>query len=110
MTVHAVDPAAARREAAQWWELSRVHEAVPLDDPSLRGQVGLVVECSGHEQATLDACRMVRKRGEVVLVGAVGTQDRPDRPRTPARGVPPVCGGAQWLGVGGARCSRRSSG
>jgi threonine dehydrogenase-like Zn-dependent dehydrogenase len=27
------------------------------------------VECSGHEQAVLDACRVVRKRGEVVLVG-----------------------------------------
>jgi threonine dehydrogenase-like Zn-dependent dehydrogenase len=28
-----------------------------------------VVECSGHEQAVLDAGRVVRKRGEVVLVG-----------------------------------------
>jgi threonine dehydrogenase-like Zn-dependent dehydrogenase len=29
----------------------------------------LHVECSGHEQAVLDGCKCVRKRGEVVLVG-----------------------------------------
>ncbi len=28
-----------------------------------------MVECSGHEQAVIDACQCVRKRGEVVMVG-----------------------------------------
>lgn len=43
--------------------------AVPLDDPHVAQQVALVVECSGSEQTVLDGCRVVRKRGEVVLVG-----------------------------------------
>ncbi|ESY89372.1 hypothetical protein X741_30960 [Mesorhizobium sp. LNHC229A00] len=33
------------------------------------GSIALVIDCSGHEQAVLDACKVVRKRGEVVLVG-----------------------------------------
>jgi threonine dehydrogenase-like Zn-dependent dehydrogenase len=40
-----------------------------VDDPGFAGKVGLVLECSGHEQAALDGCRVVKKRGEVVLVG-----------------------------------------
>ena len=44
--------------------------AVPVEDPAYAGEVELVIECSGHEQAAFDGCRIVRKRGEVVLVGA----------------------------------------
>ena len=73
--VLAVDPSAARRELAQEAGIRPVLAAVPLDDPAVRGQVGLALECSGHEQAVLDACAVVRKRGEVVLVGV------PWRPR-----------------------------
>jgi threonine dehydrogenase-like Zn-dependent dehydrogenase len=36
--------------------------------------VALVVECSGHEQAALDACKVVQKRGEVVVVAAMWKQ------------------------------------
>jgi threonine dehydrogenase-like Zn-dependent dehydrogenase len=39
------------------------------DVPDLVGKVSLVLDCSGHEGAILDACRLVQKRGEVVMVG-----------------------------------------
>ena len=67
--VVAVDPLESRRQLANGVGLGTVLEAVPLDDERLVGQVDLAVDCSGHEQAVLDACRMVRKRGEVVLLG-----------------------------------------
>lgn len=67
--VIACDPAEVRREIAQKAGVKRVLPAVPLDDPAIAGQVDLVLECSGHERAALDGCRIVRKRGEVVLVG-----------------------------------------
>jgi threonine dehydrogenase-like Zn-dependent dehydrogenase len=67
--VTACDPAAARREIALQAGLQRVLPAAPLEDAAFAGQVALVLECSGHEQAALDGCRAVRKRGEVVLVG-----------------------------------------
>jgi threonine dehydrogenase-like Zn-dependent dehydrogenase len=67
--VAAVDPSACRREFAAAQGL-RVLESMPLDDPEWAEQVALVVECSGHEQAALEACRIVRKKGEVALVGA----------------------------------------
>ncbi len=66
--VIACDPVPARRAIAEQMGL-RVLPAVPLDDPAIVGQVDLVVECSGHEQAVLDGCKVVRKRGEVVMVG-----------------------------------------
>jgi threonine dehydrogenase-like Zn-dependent dehydrogenase len=43
--------------------------AIPSGDPAYVDAVDLVVDCSGHEGAVLDACKTVRKRGEVVLVG-----------------------------------------
>ncbi|MDQ3855344.1 MAG: dehydrogenase, partial [Chloroflexota bacterium] len=58
-----------RQQIAREAGLRRVLPAVPLDDPEFAGQVDLVLECSGHEAAALDGCRMVRKRGEVVQVG-----------------------------------------
>lgn len=68
--VTACDPAAARREIASQAGIQRVLPAAPLDEPDFAGQVALVIDCSGHEQAVLDGCRAVRKRGEVVLIGA----------------------------------------
>jgi threonine dehydrogenase-like Zn-dependent dehydrogenase len=68
--VIACEPSAARRELARSVGIAGVLPAVPLDDPAVRGEVDLVVECSGHEQAALDGARCVRQRGEVVLVGA----------------------------------------
>ena len=67
--VLACDPVAARRGVARAAGIGRVTAAPPLDDPLWAGQTALVVECSGHEQAVVDGCHLVQKRGEVVLVG-----------------------------------------
>lgn len=66
--VLACDPLAARREHLTARGIE-VRERLPLDDPAWAGMIDLVVECSGHEAAALDACRIVRKGGEVALVG-----------------------------------------
>lgn len=63
------DPAESRRRLARAVGIVDVRERVPRDDTALVGKVALVVECSGHEQAVVDACHVVRRRGEVVLVG-----------------------------------------
>ncbi|MAE63543.1 MAG: dehydrogenase [Phycisphaeraceae bacterium] len=68
--VLACDPDERRVEYARRAGIEHVYTQVPLDDPRFAKTVNLVVECSGHEQAALDACNMVRVRGEVVLVGA----------------------------------------
>lgn len=64
-----VEPNDARREMAARSGVSATFARAPLDDPDWKGSIALALECSGHEQAALDACRMVRKGGEVVLVG-----------------------------------------
>ncbi len=66
--VLACDPLAHRREllAGRGIEL---REGLPLSDETWAGRTDLVLECSGHEAAALDACRLVCRGGEVVLVG-----------------------------------------
>lgn len=64
-----VDPMAARRELLQGAGLAGVTPVIPLDDPAWQDKVDLVVECSGHEKAVLDACKIVARGGEVVCVG-----------------------------------------
>lgn len=68
--VVACDPSPARREIAEsTGRCGRVLPAVPKDDPAVAGHVSLALECAGHEGAALDCIGVVRKRGEVVLVG-----------------------------------------
>ena len=64
-----VEPDAVRRRQVEQSGIRSVFAKTPFEDASIAGTVALVVECSGHEQAVIDACRVVRKRGEVVLVG-----------------------------------------
>jgi threonine dehydrogenase-like Zn-dependent dehydrogenase len=64
-----VEPDARRREQASLSGIGDVLPAIPVDDAAYRGKVALVIDCSGHEQAVHDGCKVVRKRGEVVLVG-----------------------------------------
>ncbi|MBM3241363.1 zinc-binding alcohol dehydrogenase [Candidatus Poribacteria bacterium] len=66
--VIACEPNEMRRNIALQSGLKTVLPVVPLDDATIVGKVGLVIDCSGHEQAVLDACQVVRKRGEVVLI------------------------------------------
>ncbi len=63
-----VDPDEGRRRLASATGIARVEATAPLDDESVVQKVALVLECSGHEQAFLDALNVVRKRGEVVQV------------------------------------------
>ena len=65
--VIACDPDPARREFASLAGLARVLDRVPVKE--MEGRIELVLECSGHEAAALDGCRVVRKGGEVVLAG-----------------------------------------
>jgi threonine dehydrogenase-like Zn-dependent dehydrogenase len=67
--VHAVEPNEERQRFLRESGIPHVYPAFPLGDAGLSRNVALVVECSGHEAAVLDACRIVRKGGEVVLVG-----------------------------------------
>lgn len=67
--VHLVEPEGARRERLRTLCDLPVYPAPPVHDPQIAGHAALVLECSGHEQAVLDACRLIRPRGEVVLVG-----------------------------------------
>ncbi|MEW9310696.1 zinc-dependent alcohol dehydrogenase [Labrys neptuniae] len=64
-----VEPDARRREKALASGIGRALAAIPVEDADFRGKVALVIDCSGHEKAVLDGCKIVRKRGEVVLVG-----------------------------------------
>lgn len=68
-TVLGYDPDVTRRKLATRGGVANVCGELPLEDPEWKERVALVVECSGHEQATLDGCRLVKNRGEVVLIG-----------------------------------------
>lgn len=66
--VRIVDPAPNRREIAEQSGIKNVSSSVPKDD-TVKGNIALAIDCSGHEQAVLDGIQVVRKGGEVVLVG-----------------------------------------
>lgn len=72
--VLAVDPDPARCEVARRLGVERPLTEPPQDDPDWAGQVALVLECSGHEGAVLAGVKLVRKRGEVVLIGVPWAQ------------------------------------
>jgi threonine dehydrogenase-like Zn-dependent dehydrogenase len=63
-----VEPNAARRKQIEQTGM-KVLDSIPINNPEIAGSIAMVVECSGHEQAAIDACKVVRKRGEVVMVG-----------------------------------------
>ena len=66
--VTGIDPVKPRRELAVQSGIRDVRASID-EGASLEGTVTLALECSGHEQAVLDACKCVRKRGEVVMIG-----------------------------------------
>ncbi len=71
--VTAIDPVEARRQAALAVGIRDVRSSF-ADIPEFVDKIGLHLECSGHEQAVVDGCKSVRKRGEVVLVGVPWTK------------------------------------
>jgi threonine dehydrogenase-like Zn-dependent dehydrogenase len=66
--VLACDPVSGRRELLNGLGIE-LRDRLPLEDKNWAEQISLVVDCSGHEGAVLDACKMVRKGGEVAMVG-----------------------------------------
>jgi threonine dehydrogenase-like Zn-dependent dehydrogenase len=77
--VRVMEPNAERLEAVKRSGIQKTYTAMPLEDSEIKGKVAIVVECSGHEQAVIDGCKIVRKGGEVVMVG-VPWKKRSDRP------------------------------
>lgn len=67
--VSVVDPDPVRRNQVRGVGVKNVFSSMPFDDSRVAEQAALVVDCSGHEGAVLDGCRIVRPHGEVVLVG-----------------------------------------
>lgn len=67
--VTVVDPDPLRRSQAEGVGFADCRPTLSDGAEDLRGRVALVVECSGHERAVLDAVGLVRPLGEVVLVG-----------------------------------------
>lgn len=67
--VTAIDPVATRRASATAVGLHDVRASLTENAEDLTGKIALHIECSGHEQAVLDGCKTVAKRGEVVLIG-----------------------------------------
>ena len=67
--VCAVDPIESRRQLVAEADIEQVWEHLPLEDETCQRRFALVVECSGHEQAVLQACQAARKGGEIVMIG-----------------------------------------
>lgn len=67
--VSVVEPLKERRDVFDRIPGIAVFPRMPLDVAGITGETALVLESSGNEAAVLDACKIVRKRGEVVLVG-----------------------------------------
>lgn len=72
--VLAVDPEPTRQELAHHVGLNRVFGSVPKEDPQIAKQVALQLECSGHEQASVDGCQILQPYGELSQVGAPWAQ------------------------------------
>ncbi|MCY4288187.1 MAG: hypothetical protein OXC63_06310 [Aestuariivita sp.] len=64
-----VEPDDLRRKQAEQSGIPKSLPSMPLDDPEYLGKVSIVLDCSGNEAAVVDGCKIVRKKGEVVLVG-----------------------------------------
>lgn len=67
--VLACDPNAGRREIARQCGIINIMDNVPVNDQRYAKKVGFGLDCSGHEQAVLDLCNIVRTWGEVSMVG-----------------------------------------
>ncbi len=67
--VFAADPDVNRQKTANSHGIENTASSVSEFGDILKNTIGLGIECSGHEQATLDLCRNMRTRGEVFMVG-----------------------------------------
>ncbi|HEX4123552.1 MAG TPA: zinc-binding alcohol dehydrogenase [Tepidisphaeraceae bacterium] len=66
--VTAIEPTPGRRDLARRLGIEDVRPAADPVDPDRPEAAQLALECSGHEQAALDATNVLRANGELVLV------------------------------------------
>jgi len=71
--VFTCDPSGARREFALRSGIRRVLPSVSPDDSDLAGQVALVLECSGHEEAAQAGCESNGFRKSAVILNGLLT-------------------------------------
>ena len=67
--VAVVEPDNLRRKYIEGSGCFKTFKKMPVTDTNFLGKVALVLDCSGNENSVLDGCNVVRKLGEVVLVG-----------------------------------------
>lgn len=67
--VTASDPSERRCELARKVGLPDVRTKLGADAEDIKGRICLHLECSGHESAAMEGCRLMRRKGECVLVG-----------------------------------------
>lgn len=68
--VVAADPVESRCELARAAGIRDVRSNISGDAADdLKGRISLHLECSGYERAVLDGCRLIRRKGECVLIG-----------------------------------------
>lgn len=67
--VTAVDPLEQRRACAQHIGIKKVMAQLPLNDAEYVGKVSMLLECASVEQTVLDGCKLVKKGGEIIMVG-----------------------------------------
>jgi threonine dehydrogenase-like Zn-dependent dehydrogenase len=75
-SVAGVDPDFDRRRLAEAFGVVITFASIPACEPGWQLKTDLVMECSGDEQAVYDACCIVRKGGEIRLVGVSWKQRR----------------------------------
>ena len=67
--VTTIDLDASRCALARSLGLTDVRQSLTATDTDVHGHAALAIDCTGHEQAVVDACHAVRNGGEVVLIG-----------------------------------------
>jgi threonine dehydrogenase-like Zn-dependent dehydrogenase len=66
--VTAIEPSAHRRRLAANLGIKDLRTKIP-GEPDLVDAISLAIDCTASEQTVLDCCRVVKKGGEVALVG-----------------------------------------
>jgi threonine dehydrogenase-like Zn-dependent dehydrogenase len=67
--VTASDPVEARCQVVRDAGIPDVRTELGDTAADLKGRISLHLECAGHEAAVLEGCRLIRRKGECVMVG-----------------------------------------
>ncbi len=105
--VTAIDLNAARCELARSLGLTDVRQSLTPADTGVHGHAALAIDCTGHEQAVIDACHAVKKAAKSSSPACRGSSARP-----PPRSTWPtwffiVTSRCEVVGSGACRCPTR---